>query len=59
MDIENKFHVWIVTDARRRTDLEYFKASYSKTYVKTVRVLADERIRSQRNWFYTEGIKRF
>lgn len=46
--------VWIVSDARRRTDLLWFKENFGSV-VKTVRVLADEEVRVQRGWKFTSG----
>ena len=50
----NKFNIWIITDARRQTDLDYFKSKYLNL-VKTVRVVADESVRIERNWKFTQG----
>ena len=50
----NKFSIWIITDARRQTDFEYFKSKYLNL-VKTVRVVADESVRIERNWTFTQG----
>ena len=50
----NKFSIWIITDARRQTDFEYFKSKYLNL-VKTVRVEADESVRIERNWKFTLG----
>lgn len=52
---EAKYNLWIVTDARRRTDLKYFTENYPNQ-TKTVRVFADEATRLKRNWIFTEGI---
>jgi phosphomevalonate kinase len=51
---EKRLLVYIVTDARRRTDLDYFKTSYSNQ-VKSVRVKASDIVRTQRGWIYTTG----
>lgn len=48
--------VWIVSDARRRTDLQWFKENFGSV-VKTVRVLADDEVRIQRGWEFTSGTK--
>lgn len=48
------FHIWIVTDARRKTDLAYFLNAYPDC-VKTVRVLASEEVRKERDWIFTSG----
>jgi phosphomevalonate kinase len=47
--------VWIVSDTRRPTDLKWFKKNYG-TAVKTVRVLADDDVRSKRGWVFTPGV---
>ncbi|KDR07077.1 phosphomevalonate kinase [Zootermopsis nevadensis] len=47
--------VWIVSDTRRRSDLKWFKENYGNA-VKTVRVLADDDVRTQRGWVFTTGI---
>lgn len=52
---ELKVEIWIVTDARRRTDLDHFKSNYSGVEVKTIRVKANESVRIQRNWKFTKG----
>ena len=51
---ENKFNIWIITDARRRTDLNFFNEKFP-SQIKTVRVKADEETRLKRNWIYTAG----
>lgn len=57
-DINKKarYNIWIVTDTRRKTDLEFFKQTYVKTHIKTVRILADESTRMNRNWKFTTGV---
>ncbi|KAJ9594734.1 hypothetical protein L9F63_013944 [Diploptera punctata] len=47
--------IWIVSDIRRKTDLKWFKENYGSA-VKTIRVVADEGIRKQRGWIFTEGV---
>jgi hypothetical protein len=52
---ENLNKVWIVTDARRKTDIDYFKDNYKdRTY--TVRVCAEEAVRESRGFIHTPGI---
>jgi phosphomevalonate kinase len=51
------FNLWIVTDARRKTDLLFFAEKYPQLF-KTVRVHADNSVRIQRNWIFTEGINK-
>ncbi|GIY14216.1 phosphomevalonate kinase [Caerostris extrusa] len=47
--------VWIVSDARRKTDLDFFHLNYgNETY--TVRISASDAVRKERGWIYTEGI---
>ena len=50
-----KFILWIVTDARRKTDLEYFRAHYGER-IKTIRIVADENVRIERGWKFTPEI---
>ena len=52
---KEKINVWIVTDARHKTDLDFFSKSYANVS-KTVRVVADESTRSNRNWKFVDGI---
>ncbi|KAH9503235.1 hypothetical protein Btru_068517 [Bulinus truncatus] len=47
--------IWIISDARRLSDVTYFKENY-KDAVITVRVEADLPIRQQRGFIFTEGI---
>ncbi|GFT22655.1 phosphomevalonate kinase [Trichonephila clavipes] len=47
--------VWIISDARRKTDIEFFLSNYpNKTY--TVRISASDTVRKERGWNYTEGV---
>lgn len=50
--------VWIVSDARRLSDVEYFRSYASENNVKCycVRVFANEETRTQRNWKFTSGV---
>ncbi len=50
-----KFKIWIVTDARRGSDLEYFRLSYSDVDLRTVRVVASEDVRMKRGWRFCQG----
>lgn len=45
--------VWLVCDARRPTDMDYFKSLYSCV---TVRVVASEDVRRERGWVWVEGV---
>ena len=53
--INNKFLVVLVTDIRRKTDIEFFRKTFS-SIVRTVRIEADESIRRARNWIFTQGV---
>lgn len=47
--------IWIICDARRKTDLSYFTEKYrKKTYC--VRVTADDDIRKGRGFIFTPGV---
>ena len=46
--------VWIVSDARRKSDVYYFRESYDK--VVHVRIIATEEIRTSRGWMFTPGV---
>ena len=51
--------VWLVVDARRPTDMEFFKTRYEggrKGKVLTVRVTADLEVRQRRGWEFTAGV---
>lgn len=52
-DAENGRPVWLVTDARRPTDMDYFKSLYPCI---TVRVTASEGARTERGWAFTAGV---
>ncbi|KNC72985.1 hypothetical protein SARC_14453 [Sphaeroforma arctica JP610] len=45
--------VWVVTDARRLTDIEYFQQRYPALIV---RVQAPVSARERRGWVFTEGV---
>ena len=47
--------VWLVCDARRPTDIEYFKTHYSSCTI-TMRVEASEGVRRDRGWVFTTGV---
>ncbi|KAK1149792.1 phosphomevalonate kinase [Acipenser oxyrinchus oxyrinchus] len=47
--------VWIVSDARRGSDVEWFRCRY-QLQTRTVRVQASEESRRERGWVYTAGI---
>ena len=46
--------VWIVSDARRKSDVRYFKENYDK--VVHVRINACEEIRKSRGWIFTPSV---
>lgn len=45
--------VWIISDARRKTDIDWFKSNFKN--VKTVRINATECTRKSRGWKYIQG----
>lgn len=45
--------IWIVSDCRRPTDMQYFTSNYNCV---SIRVCASEETRKQRGWIYTHGI---
>ncbi|GAB6019415.1 hypothetical protein CHUAL_000996 [Chamberlinius hualienensis] len=47
--------IWIVSDARRPSDIQYFKDRYTHR-VKTIRVKATEEVRQKRGWYLTKGV---
>ncbi|XP_039623772.1 phosphomevalonate kinase [Polypterus senegalus] len=47
--------VWIVSDARRKSDIDWFRSHYEEQTV-IVRVVASEKTRRQRGWQFTEGV---
>ncbi|KAF5298635.1 hypothetical protein FQR65_LT09731 [Abscondita terminalis] len=47
--------VWIVSDIRRRTDIEWFKKTYGDQ-IKTVRIYADEKTRTGKGYVFTPGV---
>ncbi|XP_064608717.1 phosphomevalonate kinase-like [Liolophura sinensis] len=47
--------VWIISDARRKTDVDYFREHYPKETV-TVRITADLAVREKRDFVFTAGI---
>ena len=44
-----------MTDARRKTDLDYFKQTFPNV-IQTVRVIADESVRAKRGWVFKAGV---
>ncbi|CAH0381198.1 unnamed protein product [Bemisia tabaci] len=47
--------VWIISDARRMTDLEWFQSHYGNSLL-TVRIRADIDVRKKRGWIFTQGV---
>jgi len=50
-----KHPIWIVSDLRRTSDLEFFRNNY-KDCVVTVRIVASESVRKQRGFIFTTGV---
>ncbi|XKL63987.1 hypothetical protein PGB90_006351 [Kerria lacca] len=48
--------VWIVSDVRRKTDILWFKETYSIEKIKTIRINASKEKRKERGWIFTLGI---
>ncbi|KAM9264448.1 phosphomevalonate kinase [Morus bassanus] len=47
--------VWVVSDTRRLSDVEWFRDIYGDV-VQTVRVVATEETRKRRNWVFVAGV---
>ncbi|KAM9251899.1 phosphomevalonate kinase [Cariama cristata] len=47
--------VWVVSDTRRLSDVEWFQDVYGDV-VQTVRVVASEETRKRRNWAFVAGV---
>ncbi|NXT64583.1 PMVK kinase, partial [Chaetops frenatus] len=47
--------VWVVSDTRRLSDVEWFRDAYGDV-VQTVRVVASEETRKRRNWVFVTGV---
>nr|CAG4642866.1 EOG090X0FYC [Evadne anonyx] len=47
--------IWIVSDLRRASDLEFFRNNY-KDRVTTIRIAASESVRKQRGFNFTAGV---
>ena len=47
--------VWLVCDARRVSDMHYFKEHY-KAKLLTVKVQASEQVRQERGWIYNKEV---
>ena len=46
--------IWIVVDARRPSDVFYFKRNFGDRLI-TIRVYADSETRLKRGWIFTAG----
>nr|CAD7597752.1 unnamed protein product [Timema genevievae] len=51
----NEKPVWIVSDIRRKSDLQWFRENFSNV-VKCMRMTASDDIRTQRGWVFTPGV---
>ncbi|XP_071970121.1 phosphomevalonate kinase [Engystomops pustulosus] len=47
--------LWIISDARRRSDVDWFLSAYGSVS-QTVRVVASEETRKSRGWVYTPEV---
>ncbi|XP_027946158.1 phosphomevalonate kinase isoform X2 [Eumetopias jubatus] len=47
--------VWLVSDTRRASDIQWFREAYGAV-TQTVRVVALEQSRQQRGWVFTAGV---
>ncbi|XP_004475095.2 phosphomevalonate kinase isoform X2 [Dasypus novemcinctus] len=47
--------VWLVSDTRRLSDIQWFREAYGAA-TRTVRVVASEQSRRQRGWEFTPGV---
>ncbi|XP_049974707.1 phosphomevalonate kinase isoform X1 [Alexandromys fortis] len=47
--------IWLVSDTRRVSDIQWFQEAYG-TVTQTVRVVASEQTRQQRGWVFTPGV---
>ena len=57
-DAFNKSNVWILVDARRACDLQYFVTDdrFIDSKIVTIRISASDEVRSQRGYVFTPGI---
>ncbi|CAD7674798.1 unnamed protein product [Nyctereutes procyonoides] len=54
--VEGVFHpVWLVSDTRRVSDIQWFREAFG-ALTQTVRVVASEQSRQQRGWVFTTGV---
>lgn len=52
--LDHSKEIWIVSDARRKTDVAWFKSNFDN--VKLIRIIADECTRIERGWNFIQGI---
>ncbi|KAH3833056.1 hypothetical protein DPMN_106357 [Dreissena polymorpha] len=48
-------NIWIISDARRKTDLAFFSENYQKV-LRTIRMTCSDDVRKQRGFIFTQGI---
>ncbi len=51
-----KYSVWIVSDCRRPTDLQFFERHFTRARCARVRVCATEEARKSRGWVFQGGV---
>lgn len=54
--LAENYPVWIVSDARRKTDIKWFQENYNHEIIKLYRIACDDNIRKQRGWEFIEGM---
>ncbi|KAF3420004.1 hypothetical protein E2986_04884 [Frieseomelitta varia] len=47
--------IWIVSDARRKTDIQWFVENF-EDICKTIRIESDDLVRNKRGWVFSPGI---
>ncbi|XP_031832314.1 phosphomevalonate kinase [Nomia melanderi] len=47
--------IWIVSDVRRKTDIQWFMENF-QGIAKTIRIVSDDDTRKKRGWFFVPGI---
>merc|ERR1712142_1374201 len=52
----SQFPVWIVSDCRRKTDVEFFKQTFNPEIIKHVRIEATEEVRKGRGWAFQASV---
>lgn len=51
--LDHSKDIWIVSDARRKTDIAWFKSNYDN--LKLIRITADECTRKERGYNFIQG----